>query len=143
MKFNAPARSCRQPVAVSSAPMSSAFIPRRSLAWIAFVALLFNALAPLVMQGMTQDTGYSELCTVRGIERVADNGDDSDPGMAMSGAHCPFCLAQHTPFIPVRPVVAGLTSTAGADALPPLFLHAPRPPFAWPPAQPRAPPYIA
>ncbi len=70
--------------------MSSAFIPRRGLAWIAFVALLFNALAPLVMQGMAQDAGYSELCTVRGIERVPDNRDESDPGMAMSGAHCPF-----------------------------------------------------
>lgn len=122
--------------------MSSARLPRRSLAWIAFVALLFNALAPLVMQGMAQDAGYSELCTVRGIERVADNGDGSDPGMTMSGAHCPFCLAQHTPFLPAAPVVAGLTPATGADALPPLFLHAPRPPFAWAPAQPRAPPSI-
>jgi hypothetical protein len=109
--------------------MSSVRLPRRSFAWIALVALLFNALAPLVMQCMTQDAGYSELCTARGIERIADNGDGSDPGMTVSGAHCPLCLAPHSPFVPTRPVVTEL--------------HAPSSQFAWAPAQPRAPPCIA
>lgn len=143
MKFTAPARSCRRPVTVSSAPMSSVRLPRRSFAWIALVALLFNALAPLVMQCMAQDAGYSELCTARGIERIADNGDGSDPDMTVSGAHCPLCLAPHSPFVPTRPVVTELTPATGADAPPPSFLHTPSSQFAWAPAQPRAPPCIA
>lgn len=107
------------------------------------MALLFNAFAPLLAHAFAGNDVFLELCTARGIERIAADDSGEVPGNATSPMHCPFCLLQHTPFIPVSPLTGGLLPVVVAEAPPPLFLRAPRPLFAWAAARPRAPPFVA
>lgn len=96
----------------------------------------------------TQGQGaWVEICTAQGMRWVsADEAGTSGPGTPAApaaGDHCPYCSLAHTPVVPAAAVASVMTPPAGADALPALFLHAPRTLFAWASAQPRAPPSLS
>jgi hypothetical protein len=129
--------------AISCAPMSFArSVSRRSLAWIAFAAILFNALAPLAAQILSPEAAasFTELCTARGIERIAGDGGAPENTGAMQ--HCPFCVSQHALFIPASGTLPLLAQLDGAHAQRPPFLHVPRPTPIRAIAEPRAPPSV-
>lgn len=133
---------------------------RRWMAWVAALAILLGALAPTVSHGMRawshSPVTWVEVCSSTGAKLIAiSSGSGLSQATALSkqdqerglpsgehaGEHCPFCLvhANDVALLPATlPVVA--LATPGAQALPRLFLHAPRTLFAWAPSQARAPP---
>ncbi len=117
-------------------------VHRHSLAWIACLAILFNALAPLAVQAVSPEAAgaFAELCTTRGIERATSDGGAPEQAGAMQ--HCPFCIAQHTPFIPASGTLPPLPQADTAPVRPPQSLHALRPASARTAARPRAPPAL-
>jgi hypothetical protein len=115
------------------------------LAWLAVFALtLLPSLTRVV--NATTHTGWVEVCSAQGMRWVAPDGTLSERGpggqSASHGQTCPLCggagaVALPPPVATVSPVVFDATFIA------PLFLHAPRPLFAWSAAQPRAPPQVS
>jgi hypothetical protein len=130
---------------------------RRWMAWVAALAILMGALAPTISHGMRawshSPVTWVEVCSSTGAKLIAVSSGLSNkptalsgqgrglPGSEHAGEHCPFCLAHASDVAllpaptPVVPVIA-----PAAQALPRLFLHAPRTLFAWAPSQARAPP---
>ncbi|MDT7837066.1 DUF2946 family protein [Aquabacterium sp. OR-4] len=106
-------------------------------AHIALAMLVLAFAAPTVSRLLhalqAQASPWGVVCTVEGA------AGGSEPG-APSLEHCPVCLLQQAasappPAAPMRWLPADL-----GEVLPPLFLQAPRPLFAWSAAQARAPP---
>lgn len=125
-------------------------LTRHAATWIAFVALLFAALAPSMFSAMAAASGqaWTEICSVGGSRFVHTGGDQSatlDPAtpLAMQHEHCPLCATHGNAC--VLPPHSGLTVAllARAQTHPPLFFQAPHPLPAWIAAQPRAPPALA
>lgn len=121
---------------------------RRCAAWLAFLAILFAALAPSVSRAMAPagSGGWAEICTMQGAKLVKVNDGDGDGGGQPSGKstqhleHCPFCFTQHDAVdLPPTPAPM-LHPAAGSTIYPPLFYQAPRRLFIWSAAQSRAPP---
>lgn len=135
---------------------------RRWTAWIALCAILLGALAPTVSHGLRawshSPITWVEVCSSTGNKLIAmtvgrgankgakafvkqADGGRSLPSGEHAGEHCPYCLVQahEAAMLPAAPPVMAL-STPVTDALPFLFLHAPRSLFAWAPPQARAPP---
>jgi hypothetical protein len=54
--------------------------------------------------------------------------------------HCPFCATFGADAALPPPAAITIAFAAGDQPVPPLYLLAPRPLFAWASAQPRAPP---
>lgn len=120
-------------------------------AWIACLAILFNAFAPVLCHALTAappDTVEVQVCTALGMEMMsmpveADQSGKSAPGhLHKDMAHC-ACCAFHgsTSALPqTRPFALALS--AGRDVYPPLYYHAARPLFPWSLAQSRAPPAL-
>jgi hypothetical protein len=123
----------------------------RPFAWLALAALLALALLPSISHALAFAQGstvWAEVCTPQGsrLVAVADaaGGTDTDAPASRHAMgqleHCPLCaLSTGALGLPSAPpaVVAALL---GSDAVPALFLHAPRTLFAWASAQPRGPP---
>jgi hypothetical protein len=116
--------------------------------WIALTAMLALALLPTLSHTLSFSRGapsaLSEVCTPQGA-RVVANDSLPDPSPAAFGhlEHCPFC-SLHAGAWGMPPATPGhIEPLALAHAVPPLFLAAPRPLFAWSAAQPRAPPAIS
>lgn len=93
-------------------------------------------------------TAWAEVCTPQGMKLVALDdapgaGDMTPPQGDIHLEHCPYCTlsGQSNAMPPAPPAAPALL--AGADALPLLFLQAPRTLFAWRSAQPRGPPLIS
>lgn len=114
--------------------------------------MLALALLPTVSHALAFAHGgksnWAEICTPQGMKLVAldDAPGAADTPPAQAGSHldhCPYCgLSGHATGLPPAPAaVPGLP--AGADAVPRLFLQAPRTLFAWRSAQPRGPPLIS
>lgn len=93
------------------------------------------------------DAGWVTVCTPQGMKLVAadlqSDGDEAPVSAAGHLEHCPYCApsapALGLPPAPQPPLQLPVATTAP----PPLFLHAPRPLYAWHPASPRAPPFSA
>jgi hypothetical protein len=133
------------------------------LASLSLIAMLALALMPTLShalawasQGAQGHAAWTEICTAAGVQRVvlaegltpvapadARRGDDPTLPPTMGAMEdCPMCvLGGHAP-----PLLGGFIVHALAlqrDGPPVLFLLAPRPLFAWAPAQARAPPLNA
>ncbi|MGJ7915292.1 DUF2946 domain-containing protein [Massilia sp. LXY-6] len=129
---------------------------RARIGWIACLAILFNALVPLVSQAM-QAAGPAptlmqmEVCTAMGMKTmpVVLSATPSDAGDASSGklqkgiAHCGLCVFHAAAYGLPPPMGAGFVAAAGRDAFPPLHYQSSRPLFPWSLAQPRAPPRLS
>jgi hypothetical protein len=118
----------------------------RRLTWIALTVMLALALMPTLSHALSFARGapsaLSEVCTPQGARLVALNDQAPEPGPAAFGHldHCPFC-SLHGAALGMPPATPGhIEPAALGHAVPPLFLAAPRPLFAWSAAQPRAPP---
>ncbi|MBB4843016.1 hypothetical protein HNP55_001535 [Paucibacter oligotrophus] len=122
-------------------------------AWIACFAMLWAALAPSIshalQSGLNQGpgSGWTEVCTVTGAKLVllAPDGAASSsgsPAEIQTLKHCPCCsLHSHELGLPPAPPDQALLLLPQlGQALPALFLHAPRTLHVWASAQPRAPP---
>jgi hypothetical protein len=120
-------------------------------AWIACLAILFNAFVPVASHALglsSSATTQVEVCTAMGIEmlpmpasdQVAKSASDK---LLKSLTHCGYCAAHAGSFgLPPQPAIVFVASD-GRDVFPPLYDFAPRPLFAWSLAQPRAPPVRA
>jgi Protein of unknown function (DUF2946) len=115
------------------------------LAWLAVFALaMLPSLSRVVNASM--QSGWVEICSAQGMRWVAPDGTLSERGpggqSAAHGEHCPLCGSAAAVALPGASATAPLP-VAATDFVAPLFLHAPRPLFAWSFAQPRAPPPAA
>jgi len=125
-------------------------------AWLALWAVVALAIGPTISHAINHMRGpsgeFAEICTTRGIERVA-LPTDSDAEALSTGAdsnslpsphdlnleHCPLCGLSGYPAMPSSSSRV-LDLPALSDAPPRLFLLAPRLLFAWQQARPRGPP---
>lgn len=117
---------------------------RSFTAWIALLAVLLGALAPALSHALSRADGEKRLiqvCTVAGMKMVAvDDSRDKGDAHVFPAERCAFCATHcDVPALPAMPS-APFALKARSDHLPPLYLHSPRPLFAWAAAQPRAPP---
>lgn len=122
----------------------------RSLtAWIASFAILVAALAPALAQAISGVGGDREgrsleVCTLAGVKHVPLAGAAADPtgddAPMLTPEHCPYCSVQFGAFLPVRTAPAELAIQPARQLVPSLYLHAPRPLYAWVVPGPRAPP---
>jgi len=121
-------------------------------AWIACLAILFNAFVPVVSHALNASTSPSamqmEICTAMGIEMLPmalpdQDGKQASDKLLKSLTHCGYCATHAGSFgLPPQPP-ALLAVVTGHDAFPPLYYSSPRPLFLWTPAQSRAPPVTA
>jgi hypothetical protein len=114
-------------------------------AWIAALAILFNALAPVVSHARAQaGVTQVEVCTAMGVVMVSMPGDKPDPDHLLKGmSHCAYCATHGVSFgLPphAMPLVAVL---GGHDVFPPLFYQSHSRLFTWSRAPARAPPAVA
>jgi hypothetical protein len=109
-------------------------------AWIAALAILFNALAPVISHARA-NTSQVEICTAMGIAMVSMPGEKPDPGHLAKGMnHCAYCTT-HAGSFGLTPHGVTLVSVLdGHDLYPTLFFQSPHPLPAWIAAQSRAPP---
>jgi len=124
-------------------------------AWIATLAILFNALAPVVSHAMSLASAgapRAEVCTAMGIEMMpmaaapganASSSPSSSDALLKGLMHCAYCAPHAGSFGLPPSLPAMLAVLGGHDAYPPLFYRAPQPLFQWAFAQPRAPPALA
>lgn len=121
----------------------------RRLCWIACLAIFGLALVPTLSHAFAHAQGqsvYTEICTPQGMKRIALGDDGSGPLDAAPAAaashldHCPLCGLGSSPPLAPSSAAIRLAPLALSQPVPALFLHAPRPLFAWAAAQPRAPP---
>lgn len=125
------------------------FVPafRRFTAGLATFAMLLAALAPAISSALAaandQHVRWVPVCTADGARLVPVPTDADGVPVAPKAHHvdhCPFC-APNAPGAALPPSVAFVVPVvSGGDAVPPLFLDAPRPPAVWAATQPRAPP---
>lgn len=122
----------------------------RRFVWLALGLVLAVAALPTVARVLASsqsDAAWAEICTLQGMQRVAVDGTPAgDTTPSAGGDHhqdCPYCrLSSTLAGLPPPPLSLALLP-AGGTQVPPLFLHAPRTPFAWASAQPRAPPSLS
>jgi hypothetical protein len=126
---------------------------RTAYAWIACLAILFNAFVPLVSHALSLSSPASapmrmEVCTAMGIEMLPmaapDQPDKSASGkQAGDMTHCGYCAIHGAALGLPPPIAIAFAVPRGRDVFPPLYYLAPRPLFPWSLAQPRAPPVLA
>ncbi len=120
----------------------------RTLAWIACLAMLAAALMPSLAHArkaaLGLPAGLFEICSAAGLRSLAipDNGD-SQPSQVSQTADCPFCLPHCQIGNALPPAPPALPLTVARHEVPPLYLRAPRPLFAWAAAGCRDPPRFA
>ncbi len=145
-------------------------VARRATAWLAIGAILLNSLAPaLAHQLAVRDaSGWTEVCTARGIERVAlaaasvassmpsaipasvSSSTTSDAPAAPASIphtpafeHCPFCVSNGASFASPLSASFAVAFLRGTGQLATRPDFAPRGIDDWRPAHPRAPPLAA
>jgi hypothetical protein len=116
-------------------------------AWIAVLAILFNALAPVVSHAMSRSTDAAdgEICTTMGVamKPMTMPGKRDSNALLKNLTDCGYCGTHAGSF--------GLPPTAGLalalvdthDSHPYLFYQAPHPLAAWTAPQSRGPPAFA
>lgn len=124
---------------------------RHRITWIAALAVLAMALAPAISQWLlvqrNAGLAWVAVCSNTGTRWVAvgeaTHDQPSDQRGLHAQSHCPACVLQaHDMGLP-PPALTVLTLPSEPEALPFLFLHAPRPLAVWSPALARAPPAAA
>lgn len=121
-------------------------------AWIACLAILFNAFAPIVSHAgesgaSARVTIEMEVCTALGMAMMP--ATLPEPGRSDAGKlhksmnHCGYCVVHAASHGLPPPMTPTFAPSAGRDVYPPLYYHSPRPLFPWSLAQPRAPPALA
>ncbi len=99
---------------------------RRRAAWIAILAILFNAFVPAMSQAVAAQLGITwlEICTKDGLKRIAVSSEHARPDLPPGAhvavtEHCPYC-APHggAAFADLPPASVSAPVLAGAD-LPP------------------------
>jgi Protein of unknown function (DUF2946) len=120
----------------------------QSWALVAIFAVMGMAMAPAVSQAVMAASGvhWVEICSATGSRWVqVDGSAEQTPGAPASVVDmgkCPACChLGHSAGLPPAPLPV-MDFIGGSQAVPALFLHAPRPPFAWAAAQPRGPPAL-
>jgi hypothetical protein len=126
---------------------------RARIAWIACLAILFNALVPLVSHAMQAATPAAmvmemEVCTAMGMETMSvalpAAPDGLDAGKLQKHMnHCGYCVVHASAHGLPPPMTAVFVPAASRAAWPPLYYQSPRPLFSRALAQPRAPPHGA
>jgi hypothetical protein len=116
-------------------------------AWIACLAILFNAFAPIVSHAGESSARASvtvemEVCTALGME-MRPSGVPDHGQLHKTMKHCGYCVAHAASHGLPPPMTAMFAAVAGRDNYPPLYYRSPRPLFPWSLAQPRAPPALA
>lgn len=119
----------------------------RCTRWTTLVALVLATLAPGIAHALRHERGqavpWQEICTATGAMRVVAVDDNGAPAQAHAFEQCLTCLLHHGASAP-PPAWAALSLVEPASAVEKsLLLSAPRLPFAWRAAQPRAPPWLA
>lgn len=125
---------------------------RHLTAWIASLAILMAAFAPLISHAMSHtesaSSGWVEADTHCDTEMSKEDGkqDPMSPSPSEKGAHfkhCPLCFTHGQPALPFP--IAGfiLPVVSGKQPQPRLYYHSPRPLFIWAATRSRAPPAIA
>jgi hypothetical protein len=120
--------------------------------WIACLAILFNAFAPVLSHAMgTQAAAGTplmlemEVCTALGMEmRQVESPDRADAGkLHKTTNHCAYCVAHAATHGLPPPMPAVFAPAPGRAAWPPLYYQSSRSLFPWALAQPRAPPALS
>lgn len=116
-------------------------------AWIAALAILFNALAPVVSHAQARaGATQMEICTAMGVAMVSmpASSDQPDPGHLLKAmSHCAYC-STHAGSFGLPPEAMPLFAVLGGhDVFPPLFYQSPSTLFTWSRAHARAPPAAA
>lgn len=123
--------------------------PSRLRAWIACLAILLNAFAPLLAQAMQAPAPAAmtvEICTALGMTAMplalpsADADDGAAGKLHKAMNHCSYCAAHAGVHGLPPPAAMVFAVPAGRDARPPLCQHVSRPLFPWALALARAPP---
>ena len=122
-------------------------------AWIAALAILFNALAPVVSQAqarvLTQGSAGAtqmEICTAMGVAMVSMPASSDAPEhdhLLKAMSHCAYC-GTHAGSFGLPPHAAPIFAVQGGhDVFPLLFYQSPATLFTWSRFQARAPPATA
>jgi len=122
---------------------------KRLSTWVAILALLMMALAPLMSQafGAGSASGWAEICSVYGSKWVKIDAGTTDPQPTPASGHpldhCPYCSLHASALgMPPAPIAVQAMGSTYRE-VPPAFLTAPRTLHAWRTAQPRGPPILA
>lgn len=134
LKLHAP--SCSPPF-LQSTPVNLYRRHRRSIALLALLAMMALALVPTVSRALSLNRGAPTAADLCGGDAA---GNKAKPHASLQA--CALCAVAAHAAGPVPPL-QGLIAPSGAYALPVQFFSAPRLPFAWHAAQPRAPPVHA
>lgn len=120
---------------------------RSKLAWLVSCTILLAALLPMLSHVVLarDSAAWAEICTATGAKFVRlDMGPESgDPqkGSGQMTMECAYCAIHHGPSPLPPPAEAGWQPPSALRfERPQLFLHAPRPLFAWAPVLARGPP---
>ena len=108
---------------------------------VALFAILVAVSAPTVTAILAAERGIEqglEICTAEGIQVVVDPTNSQLPPAHSDG--CSYCHL--SPVVPLPTVAVQHVQMSRAQLLPPLFLRAPRPLFAWAHSRSRAPPTL-
>jgi len=109
-------------------------LPRRFAACLAILAMLMASLAPAITHAIKAQPSLAMAAMICTQDRAPDtpHADVWDC--------CPFCSASALAHALPPPACEPLRLDAAERPVPLLFLHAPRPLFAWASARSRAPP---
>lgn len=112
--------------------------------WIALLALLFGALAPVLSHAFVKAAPQAvefPVCSAAGHSQDDANITGADPD-ANPFPHCPFCSdGHHAPGL--QPQTPPALVAIGGHLLPSLFYQAPEPLFHWAATRSRAPPVLS
>ncbi len=122
---------------------------QRLVALVAALALLLAALLPALssarMAVRTAQSPWLVICSVHNpLSSVATRtAADPESSSGAEAVRCPMCLAQTPVALPTPTASAWLMVPSLSQAVPALFLSAPRPLFSWAPTRSRGPPVLS
>lgn len=114
--------------------------PRTHTRWVTLALLVLALLAPTVMRASTDRSPWTDVCTT--ATKVADAQTSHGSPAASAHEHCDACFSRLDSAGPAPSPLSLALAAPLAQAVPRLFLIAPRPLFAWRGSQPRAPPAV-
>ena len=120
----------------------------RRYSWIALLAIFGLSVAPTISHAVAHAQGatpWTEICTPQGLKVVSLSGEElsADATLSPHGLeHCPLCGLAASPAAPPAAAATVVLGSGLSQAVPRLFLAAPRPLFAWATLQARAPPTL-